>query len=55
MLFTPREITYIYISNKVISTVYKGAVIVWEGIKSCFGGGAWLNLKSWQNSDGWKN
>lgn len=55
MLFTPKEITYIYISGKVIGAVYRGSKVIWEGIRSCFGGGAWLNLKAWQNTDGWKN
>lgn len=38
-----------------IGTVYRGLVIVWEGIKSCFGGGLWLNEKPWLNTDAWKN
>lgn len=50
-----KEITAIFIARCTISTVYKGTVLVWEAINSCFGKGFWINEKSWSNEDGWKN
>jgi len=50
-----KEITAIFIVGRTISAVYKGTVLVWEAINSCFGKGFWINEKSWSNEDGWKN
>ena len=41
--------------GKVISKVVYGGKVVWELIRSCFGSGWWVNIRSWSNSDGWKN
>lgn len=46
---------FIQYNNKVISIIYRGAKIVWEGLKSCFGGGYWNSDKPWDNDDCWKN
>lgn len=50
-----KEISGIFVSGKVITAVYKGAVLVWEAINSCFGNGFWVNVKPWSNKDGWRN
>lgn len=55
MIIKGKEISYIFLKEKAIGAIYKGAVIVWQGIRSCFGGGAWYNDKGWNNQDGWKN
>jgi hypothetical protein len=49
------EITSIYKGNRAIALVYKGAMLVWSLIRSCFGKGLWINDYSWNNNDGWKN
>lgn len=49
-----KEITSIHIGGKAVTAVYKGAKLVWEAINSCFGKGFWINKKSWNNKDGWK-
>ena len=43
-----------YYGSQAIMAVYKGAKLVWEAISSCFGGGMWLNLRAWKDTDGWK-
>lgn len=30
------------------------AVKIWEGVRSCFGSGAWLEEKPWIDDDAWK-
>lgn len=50
-----KEVTAIYDGKRAIIAVYKGAKLVWEAIRSCFGKGFWLNKYSWSNKDAWKN
>lgn len=50
-----KEFSSINYGNKPISIIYRGAKIIWESIKSCFGKGFWINLKGWNNKDGWRN
>lgn len=49
-----KEISGIFVSGKVITAVYKGAVLVWEAINSCFGAGYWRGDKPWIGKDAWK-
>lgn len=44
-----------YYARRVVSAVYKGLVLVWTAIRSCFGKGYWINDKPWVNNDAWKN
>lgn len=50
-----KEIVLVNLGKKVVSKVYYGTRLVWEGIKSCFGAGWWINTKPWINTDKWKN
>lgn len=50
-----RAITTILKGKRNIAVVYKGAQLVWQYIRSCFGRGYWINEKPWQNDNGWKN
>lgn len=50
-----KEITSVFIKNKTIVSIYKGTRLLWEAINSCFGKGFWINIKPWNNKDGWKN
>ena len=55
----------IKINFKIIETLYhgklpiqeirKGAQLLWEAIKGCFGSGFWKNEKGWINTEGWRN
>lgn len=38
-----------------IAYIYKGATLVWQMIRSCFGNGFWINLKPWLNDNAWRN
>lgn len=49
------ELTARYYGTKAISAVYRGAVLVWEAVNSCFGSGYWIKDKSWSSTDGWKS
>lgn len=49
-----REITAIRLGSNVISAVYKGSVLIWQAIRSCFGSGRWVNEKPWIGKEGWK-
>jgi hypothetical protein len=50
-----QEITADYRGKKAVAAIYKGARLVWEAIRSCFGKGFWIQNYPWNNSDGWKN
>jgi hypothetical protein len=45
-----KDITFISIGGKIINTVYKGAVIVWQNIV-----GWWINDRPWNNDNIWRN
>ena len=42
-------------SGSMVETMWRNGKIIWQGIRSCFGGGLWLNNKPWLNDDAWKN
>ena len=50
-----KEISAIRLGNNVISAVYKGSVLIWQAIRSCFGSGLWVNEKPWIYDETWKN
>lgn len=37
-----------------VQYVYRGARLVWQAIRSCFGSGAWLGDRPWLGDDPWK-
>ena len=39
----------------VVEEVYRGARLVWQAVRSCFGTGAWLEERPWLDSDAWKD
>lgn len=45
-----KEISFISIGSKIINTVYKGSVIVWQNIV-----GWWINDRPWNNDKIWRN
>jgi hypothetical protein len=48
-------IATLHFQGNVASLGYKGSILVFEGVRSCYGSGAWLNDKGWLNDDGWRN
>lgn len=50
-----KEIVQIFKDSKAIIAIYKGAILVWQAIRSCFGAGYWINDKPWLNDEPWKN
>lgn len=50
-----KEITSIYLGKSAISAVYKGAVLIWQAVRSCFGSGAWIEEKPWMDDEAWKD
>lgn len=49
-----KEIIGVTLRSKTISMIYRGAVLVWQAVRSCFGNGAWFGEKPWIGEDGWK-
>lgn len=50
--------TVYYIKGGIIRTVlatYRGLVLLWQSIRSCFGSGKWANEQPWSNEEAWKN
>lgn len=50
-----KEISSIFLRNKSVTQIYKGAILIWEAIRSCFGAGFWKNKAPWINNEGWKS
>ena len=50
-----KEIVALFRQGKPVQAMYKGAHLVWQAIRSCFGSGAWINEKPWINDEVWKN
>ena len=48
------SISGIYVSGKSIKSIYRGTLLLWEAVRSCFGKGFWLSEKPWSNDDAWK-
>lgn len=49
-----KEVTAIYLGKKALSAVYKGSVLIWQAVRSCFGSGHWVGAKPWIGKEGWK-
>jgi hypothetical protein len=50
-----KEVISLFRQGKTIQAAYKGLHLIWQGIRSCFGSGGWLNAKPWLNDEIWKN
>lgn len=50
-----KEIVAQHKEGKTFQAIYKGTHLIWQGIRSCFGSGAWVNEKPWLNDEAWKN
>lgn len=55
LLKNKKETVLVSVGNKSIQAIYKGALLVWQAIRSCFGSGFWINEKPWLNDEPWKN
>lgn len=55
LIFKRKKVTRIVSNGRNIDMVYKGMVEVWRAVRSCFGGGFWVNDRSWDNEEVWKN
>ena len=56
MLFkSGKEITSLHKGDKILVSLYRGARLVWEYVRSCFGRGYWLDNYQWSDKDGWRN
>ena len=53
--YNSQQITGIFYNKIPMAYLYRGSVLVWEAVNSCFGSGYWKNDLSWKNDDAWKN
>lgn len=49
-----KSVSAVHFGGKTISTIRKGAILVWQAVRSCFGAGFWRGDKPWIGSDAWK-
>ena len=49
------NVSGVFAAGKSIKAIYKGSLLLWEAIESCFGKGFWIGEKPWSNEDAWKN
>lgn len=50
-----KEILSIYHGSNPLSAVYKGAILIWQAVRSCFGSGVWIEEKPWMDEEAWKD
>ena len=50
-----RKIISRYIGKTIIKASYRGLLLIWKMVESCFGAGYWDNKSAWNNNDGWSN
>ena len=50
-----KEVIEMLMGTKALSELRRGTVLIWQAIRSCFGGGGWKNDKPWLNNEGWRN
>lgn len=50
-----KEIIEVFFGSTPLAELRKGAVLIWQAVRSCFGSGGWINDKPWLNDEGWKN
>ena len=55
ILINARQVYLAAVGNRLVNTIYIGANVVWQGIRSCFGSGHWEDERPWDDSDGWKD
>ena len=53
--YRKKEMVLIAALGHAVTSVYAGAHLVWQAVRSCFGAGWWNNAKPWDNTEGWKN
>ena len=49
------DVKLLYLGSKSVKAIYKGPILVWSSIRSCFGNGYWASDKPWDNEDKWVN
>lgn len=50
-----KEYQNIAINGKYVEKAYYEGDLIYIGIRSCYGSGAWINNKPFLNDDAWKN
>lgn len=50
-----KELSTIYLGEKPLVAIYKGARMIWQAVRSCFGRGYWIGSKPWIGTDKWKS
>jgi hypothetical protein len=50
-----KEVVEYYHGKTPLIEMYRGKLLIWQAIQSCFGMGYWVNNKPWINTDVWKN
>lgn len=50
-----KEVIGVMRSGKTVDAKYGGIYLFWQGVRSCFGSGGWINDKPWLNDEAWKN
>lgn len=49
-----KNIIQIIAEKRTVVAIYKGALKVWESVRSCFGSGMWILDKPWLYNEGWR-
>lgn len=50
-----KKMGQIWIGSKPVQALYRGSVLIWEAVSSCFGSGFWREKLPWKGTDSWRN
>lgn len=50
-----KEIEQQQINGSQVEQMWLNGKLIWQGVRSCYGSGAWIDTKPWLDNDGWKD
>lgn len=50
-----KDVISVIAKGKPITYIYKGTLLLWQSVRSCFGSGVWNSDKPWVNDEQWKD
>ena len=50
-----KEIEQQQINGCQVEQMWLNGLLIWQGVRSCYGSGAWIDTKPWLDNDGWKD
>lgn len=50
-----KNVIAVTVKGRITLAIYKGTLLLWEAVRSCFGGGFWQRAKPWLRKESWRS